>query len=213
MRVTILRDAQELLTKEKLEYHISFKLLDIGGDPRSSISQISESFTCNYFAINNNNQKNSITFDLNAESLCDFLIKECFDTIVFSNVLEHLENPVFVINELFKGAVATKTNKILISTPFLYKYHPSPRDYCRFSSEWFIKQFNENIISKTYDIEIIGIGGGLFKYLFSFLYENLEIKKYFRNFCLPIIRLFLNNEFKKKLTFPFGYYITITRKK
>ena len=212
MGVTILRDAQELLTKEKLENYISTKLLDIGGDLRSSISQISESFTCNYVAINNNDQKNSIMFDLNDDSLYDFLIRESFDTIVFINVLEHLENPVFVINDLFKGALATKTNKILISTPFLFKHHPSPKDYYRLSSEWYIKKFNENIISQSYEIEVLGIGGGIFKYLFSFFYENFKIKRYFRKFCLPLIRFFLNDELKKKLTFPIGYYITITRR-
>ena len=52
--------------------------------------------------------------------------------------------------------------------------------------------------------KVIIIGGGLFKYLFSFLYENLEIKNYFRNFCLPIIRLFLNNEFKLQFGVTWG---------
>ena len=164
---TILRDAQEMLTKRKLESNISFKLLDIGGDLRSKVSQISESFTCNYCSLNNNNQKGIVKFDLNIDSLYEFLINRDFDTIVFLNVLEHLENPVFVINELFKGALKTKANKILISTSFLFKYHPSPQDFYRFSSQWYINQFERHNISRDYDIEIIGIGGGFLKYILT----------------------------------------------
>ena len=201
-----------MLTKKKLERNISFKLLDIGGDLRSKVSQISESFTCNYCSLNNNDQKGIVKFDLNIDSLYEFLINGDFDTIVFLNVLEHLENPVFVINELFRGALKTKANKILISTPFLFKYHPSPQDFYKFSSEWYIKHFEEHDISRDYDIDIIGIGGGFLKYILSLVYENIEITKYFKKLFLPFVRMFLNDEPNKKLAFPIGYYITITKK-
>lgn len=211
MGVTILRDAQELLTKEKLEKNISFKLLDIGGDLSSSISQISESFTCNYLSINNN-QKQSKIFDLNVDSLYSLLKKENFDAIVLINVLEHLENPINVINQLFEAALEKKTNKILISSPFLPKDCDTSYSFYKFSSNWFLKQFYENKISQEYSIEVIGIGGGLLKYLFSFIYEKIKPKNYFKKIFLPIIRSFLNDELKSSLKFPVGYYITLTRK-
>ena len=67
----------------------------------------------------------------------------------------------------FKGALKTKANKILISTSFLFKYHPSPQDFYRFSSQWYINQFERHNISRDYDIEIIGIGGGFLKYILT----------------------------------------------
>ena len=59
---------------------------------------------------------------------------------------------------------------------------------------------------------MLGIGGGFLKYILSLVYENIEITKYFKKLFLPFVRMFLNDEPNKKLAFPIGYYIKITKK-
>ena len=59
--------------------------------------------------------------------------KEHFGTIICTSTLEHVQNPIRVVqamNEIAKpGAI------IVISTVFCYPYHNAPQDYWRFTQE------------------------------------------------------------------------------
>ena len=72
--------------------------------------------------------------------------KEVFDFIISDQVLEHLENPTKAINESYrvlkKGGIAIHT------TCFINYFHPSPKDYWRFSPDalrLLCKNFSEVI--------------------------------------------------------------------
>jgi len=55
-----------------------------------------------------------------------------FDTIILSDVLEHLPDPKLLWSEMAR--ILAKDGKILISVPFLYWIHEHPHDYYRYTS-------------------------------------------------------------------------------
>lgn len=77
-----------------------------------------------------------------------------FDTIILSEVLEHIAEPEILWKEMAR--ILKPGGKILIGVPFLYKIHESPHDYYRYT-EFSLRNF-----SKKNSLEIIsleGIGG------------------------------------------------------
>lgn len=56
---------------------------------------------------------------------------DSFDFIIMTNLLEHLRNPAKAIEEA--GRVVKPGGKILVSVPFLFRIHPNPNDYWRFT--------------------------------------------------------------------------------
>lgn len=58
---------------------------------------------------------------------------EKFGTVVCLNVIEHVENPFKVFDAI--GKCMQPVSLAIISTVFSFPYHPSPRDYWRFSPE------------------------------------------------------------------------------
>jgi len=58
---------------------------------------------------------------------------ETFDTVISTQVLEHVERPWLMIKEIHR---VLKENGICILTvPFLVPYHPDPADYFRYTKE------------------------------------------------------------------------------
>ena len=59
--------------------------------------------------------------------------KESFDTVIATEVLEHLQNPQQAINEIYR--ILKPRGICVLSTRFVQLYHPSPKDYYRFSED------------------------------------------------------------------------------
>jgi|694.fasta_scaffold67529_4 SAM-dependent methyltransferase len=55
-----------------------------------------------------------------------------FDTIIFTEVLEHLKDFDLILSELYR--VLKKNGKIFITTPFMWAEHQVPFDFQRFTS-------------------------------------------------------------------------------
>lgn len=69
---------------------------------------------------------------------------ERFDAVILESIIEHVENPVNVINESYR--VLKKGGIILVEFPFLYEFHNSPSDYHRFTMsgmELLLKDFTK----------------------------------------------------------------------
>ena len=67
-----------------------------------------------------------------------------FDGISCSAILEHVENPIKAISEMFR--VLKKGGKIWVEIPFNQPYHPSPHDYWRVTPDGmriWMHQFKE----------------------------------------------------------------------
>ena len=69
---------------------------------------------------------------------------------------------------------------MLGSTPFLYQIHGAPKDYFRFTKDFFDEKFRKNNFKKT---KIISLGYGPFVACFSILFSYLKY--------LPIINLII----------------------
>jgi len=59
--------------------------------------------------------------------------RDYFGTAVCLNVIEHVVNPFFIFDALY--AIMQRGGLLIISTVFSFPYHPSPRDYWRFSPD------------------------------------------------------------------------------
>jgi SAM-dependent methyltransferase len=67
-----------------------------------------------------------------------------FDTVIATEVLEHLCEPQKAVEEIHK--VMKPGGICILSTRFIYAYHPEPQDYYRFSQDslkYLLKDFSQ----------------------------------------------------------------------
>ena len=115
-------------------------------------------------------RKNYFMFDLEKKNN----LKKKFDNIIIFNVLEHIYETDNAFTELKK--LLKPKGKIYISTPFLYRYHSAPKDYYRFTLDFYEK------IAKKQKIKIIykkSLGTGPFFSSYSVMHNIL-------NFVFPL---------------------------
>ena len=96
-------------------------------------------------------------------------VKKKFNNILAFNILEHIHNDSRAIDELKK--LLKKRGKLYISTPFLYRYHQAPKDYKRYTLEYFekiLKDKNFRIKKK------VSLGTGPFLASYSLLFDYLK---------------------------------------
>jgi SAM-dependent methyltransferase len=63
-----------------------------------------------------------------------------FNTIILSDVLEHIENTSLLFMEM--NRLLAKEGKLLLNVPFFYWLHETPNDYYRFT-EYALKKFSD----------------------------------------------------------------------
>jgi SAM-dependent methyltransferase len=78
---------------------------------------------------------------------------ERFDTIILSDVLEHLATPTAIWKEMYR--ILAGDGKILISVPFIYGLHEVPHDYYRYT-RFALTRFAEEIGLKIILLKEIG---------------------------------------------------------
>lgn len=66
---------------------------------------------------------------------------EIFDLVLASELLEHVSKPSLVLKEAHR--VLKFDGHIIITTRFLFPYHPEPTDYYRFTKEALTQLFEE----------------------------------------------------------------------
>ncbi len=64
-----------------------------------------------------------------------------FSTILCTQVLEHVENPLFVLRESHR--VLRPDGRFILTCPFIWELHERPHDFLRFSEYWLQKQLKE----------------------------------------------------------------------
>jgi len=128
-------------TKEIIKYalkYISGQTLDLGAG------------SAKYQNIIKEKASEYITFDIvpgpNIDVVGDILDlpfeDESFDTIISTQVLEHIEKPWLMIKEVQR--ILKKGGICILTAPFLIPYHPDPNDYFRYSIEGTKSLFKNN---------------------------------------------------------------------
>lgn len=76
-----------------------------------------------------------------------------FDTIILSDVLEHIPDPSLLWHEI--GRVLTCNGKIILNVPFFYWLHEQPHDYYRYT-EFALRRFAEQSGFRVVQLQPMG---------------------------------------------------------
>lgn len=134
-----------------------------------------------------------------------------FDTIILSDVLEHIPQPEHLWNQMSR--VLSKNGKIMMNVPFFYPIHEKPHDYYRYT-EFALRRFVENAGLKVITVKPIG---GSPEILADVLGKHLQfipiIGAITTIFIQFVTKLFINTSVGKKISektakaFPLGYFL------
>jgi len=145
-------------TREAIDYckkYFHGQLLDVGAGNGKYKGMLSGQ-TDKYFAVDIAPGPN---IDLVADIHNTGLPDASFDTIVCTQVIEHVKNPFRVLEEIKR--LLRPGGVCFVSAPFMYPYHPDPKDFFRFSAEGLQSFFAEG----QDEIILVGKSGGFFSQL------------------------------------------------
>lgn len=135
--------------------HVRGRVLDLGAG-MAKYKEIIKKHAADYIACDV--KKND-----SIDTICDVtnlnFSPESFDTVISTQVFEHVNNPFIVAQEIKK--VLKTGGTAIITAPFMFPYHADPKDNFRFSREGLKEIF------KSINFEIVdsGIYGGFFMVL------------------------------------------------
>lgn len=145
-----------------------------------------------------------------------FLEDDSFDTVLSTDVLEHIYEPAMLFSEMTR--ILKPGGHLILGVPFLYWIHSRPHDYHRYT-HFMLREF----CAKN-NLEVINLDayGGLPEIIFDLIHKgigfyNLPAKRFFYGILNPTGRILSRFGFvkrlstKSKLTFPMGY--TLVAKK
>jgi SAM-dependent methyltransferase len=148
--------------------------------------------------------------DLNTEM--NFLKDQSFDTVLCTDVLEHIYKPELLFSEMTR--ILKPKGRLILTVPFLYWIHANPHDYHRYT-QYKLKEFCASNKLKVIELKAYG---GLPEILFDltskgYSYYNLPFKKVFYFFWNGLGNFLSRRNFVKKMsnnsrdTFPMGYVL------
>ncbi|MFN3840666.1 MAG: class I SAM-dependent methyltransferase [Cyclobacteriaceae bacterium] len=140
---------------------------------------------------------------------------ETFDTIILSEVLEHIAEPDVLWAEMAR--MLKSGGKIIVSVPFLYKIHEAPHDYFRYT-EFALKNFATKNNLKIVELESFG---GL-PVVLADLYAKILVKiPVIGNALASILQSlcfwFVHTPWGKRLSartagaYPLGYFLVVEK--
>lgn len=136
---------------------------------------------------------------------------EEFNTIILSDVLEHIPQPEFLWSEMSR--VLKKGGKILMNVPFHYRLHEAPYDYYRYT-EYALRRFAKLSGFKIITLSSIGgipeiIADILAKYLKGILIVGNLIANIIQNITLFFVKTSIGKRISRKtgIGFPLGYFL------
>lgn len=142
---------------------------------------------------------------------------EEFDTIILSDVLEHIPQPEHLWKEICR--ILSINGMIIVNVPFFYWLHERPYDYYRYT-EFTLRRFVENSGLKLTQLEPIG---GTPEILADIFAKHIQFIPFIRNGLAIVIQhttgLFVKTALGKKISektaqaFPFGYFLIAEKAK
>jgi SAM-dependent methyltransferase len=148
--------------------------------------------------------------DLNAE--INFLESNSFDTVLCTDVLEHIYRPELLFSEMTR--ILKPNGHLILTVPFMYWIHTNPHDYHRYT-HFKLKEFCANNKLKVVELNTYG---GLPEIIYDLTYKgysyyNLPLQKVFQFFWSGLGTFLSKRNFVKKMsnnskaTFPMGYVL------
>ena len=134
-----------------------------------------------------------------------------FDTIILSDVLEHISEPEHLWREMSR--LLAPGGRVIMNVPFYYWVHEAPYDYYRYT-EFKLRDFVESSGLKLLQLSSIG---GVPEIMTDIFAKNIcsvpIIGRFFAVFAQWITFVFIKTKFGKKVSeatkkaFPFGYFL------
>jgi len=140
--------------------------------------------------------------------------EEQFETIILSDVMEHLPNPEKLWKEMFR--LLAPGGKVLLNVPFLYWIHEAPHDYYRYT-EFAVKRFAELSGFSIILLEPIGGAPEVLADISSKVFARYTFGKWIAVSiqylgCLAIKTKIIKRISKKTSElFPLGYFIIVEK--
>lgn len=134
---------------------------------------------------------------------------ETYDFVLMFNVMEHIYNYRNLIDETVR--ILKPRGKLHGFVPFMWRYHPDPNDYFRFS-----EQALKNIISREglSEITVIPICYGPFKVAATVIGSALNFKAL--KICIYFMAIYLDKVFMRFSSgaplYPAAYYFSATKR-
>ncbi len=159
-------------------------------------------------------QNRFVDFQCDLNERIPFLDGE-FDTIILSDVLEHIQKPDQLWAEMAR--ILRMDGHVIMNVPFYYWIHEAPYDFYRYS-EYALRHFAE---SNGFRVEVLDPIGGSPEILADILVKNLyyipAFGKFaamiFQNLSLLFIRTKIGRFISKRTSriFPLGYFMIAKR--
>jgi SAM-dependent methyltransferase len=138
-----------------------------------------------------------------------------FDTIIISEVLEHISNPELIWSEMAR--ILKPRGRILLSVPFFYKIHEAPYDFYRYT-EFALKNFASKNNLRVLELKNFG---GLPEIFTDIISKNLIKIPLLGKFSSDILQrlcwFFINTSFGKRKSansgsaYPLGYFMVVEK--
>jgi SAM-dependent methyltransferase len=147
-------------------------------------------------------------FDLNQGISLD---DASFDTILITDVLEHIAAPDLLFREMAR--VLRSGGKIILTTPFLYWIHEAPFDYCRYTEYKLEKLCEENGL----DVLSLEAYGGAPEVVLDVVAKQIDSSAVLSAMHLSFSQRFLRSRIGKRLSarsrkeFPLGYALVAAK--
>lgn len=140
--------------------------------------------------------------------------EEQFETIILSDVMEHLPNPEKLWKEMFR--LLAPGGKVLLNVPFLYWIHEAPHDYYRYT-EFAVKRFAELSGFSIILLEPIGGAPEVLADISSKVFARYTFGKWIAVSIQYLTCLAIKTKIIKRISkktselFPLGYFIIVEK--
>lgn len=144
--------------KNAVKKFIKGKTLDAGGGNLSQ-KKIIQKYASEYLSLDIEKRNSEIDIICDIQKM-NFIKENIFDSVVCTQVLEHVPEPEKAINEIYR--ILKKNGKVIISVPHLSGLHEEPNDYFRYTNHGI-----EYLVKKAgFKVEYIKKSGGLLSFIF-----------------------------------------------
>jgi SAM-dependent methyltransferase len=191
-------------------------LLDLGCG-NCPLHELYQPFTSSIFCVDWENSLHANPYNDIAADISQplDLLDSSFDTIILSDVLEHIFNPIDVLRESHR--ILKDNGVILINVPFLYWIHESPNDFYRYT-EFGLRKLAQTTNFKVEVLEVVGGSLETWTDITSKISSYVPIfrailpRGLFELICLLRKSRFLNRKLATLDTlFPTGYFMILRK--